>query len=171
VNEVEPIKVFFTGTSYAGKKMVKPVLTHLIKANDVGHVVEEHPERVGYKEALELGKSCDLQLLIGDTTPYYAASKMMGLVASGKPFFAFVHADSFPASFLNELDYPNKVLFSPEALDDPNALKELFDGLLKAIQNRNYFAPFSIHHPVLSQYTAMAMTKTFTDVFEKIIYE
>ena len=57
-------------------------------------------------------------LLIGDTTPYYAASKMMGLVASGKPFFAWVHADSFPAEFLEELQYPHRLFFQTEELGD-----------------------------------------------------
>jgi hypothetical protein len=171
INLLVPIQVIFTGTTYAGKGMVKPILSELIRDNKLGAFVEEHPARVGYKQALELGRSSDLQLLIGDTTPYYAASKMMGLVASGRPFFAFVHAGSFPASFLKELHYTDKVLFVPTELGTIQKQEELYTGLLKAIQRRSQFTPISIDHPVLSQYTANAMTKIFTDTFQKIIHE
>ncbi len=96
VNKSLPVRVIFTGTSYAGIGLAKPVLSELISKNEVADFVTENPARVGYREALEMNKQADMQLLVGDTTPYYAASKMMGLVASGKPFFAWVHADSFP---------------------------------------------------------------------------
>jgi hypothetical protein len=171
VNEIVPLKTIFTGTTYAGTGLVKPMLSELIEENAVSDFVMEHPARVGYKEALELGKSSDLQLLIGDTTPYYAASKMMGMVASGKPFFAFVHAGSFPASFLNELHFDDKVLFTPAELSSSAKEEELCKGLLNAIQNRAFFKPVNIDNPVLSQYTAKAMTKTFTETFQKILHE
>jgi hypothetical protein len=171
VNSVVPIKVIFTGTSYAGPGLIKPVLSDLINRNGVGDLVVEHAQRVGYKEALELGKSCDLQLLIGNTTTYYAASKMIGMVASGTPFFAFVHTNSFPASFLNDLNYEFKVSFTPSELNSPAKLDELYSGILKAIKNRGRYVPVDINHPVLSKYTAKAMTKTFADTFQKIIHE
>jgi hypothetical protein len=168
VREKMPIRIIFTGTSYAGVGMTQPVLTDLIQANGVAEFVTENPARVGYREALEMSKQADMQLLVGDTTPYYAASKMMGLVASGKPFFAFVHSDSFPARFLEELKYPNRVVYRTEELGDENKISQLSESLLSSLQNRQNFVPVSLEDPVFAKFTAKAMTKTFVDTFQKI---
>ncbi|MDP4251709.1 MAG: glycosyltransferase [Bacteroidota bacterium] len=168
VHKVLPVRIIFTGTSYAGSGLVKPVLSGLINKNGVGDFVTENPARVGYREALEMNKLADMQLLIGDTTPYYAASKMMGLVASGRPFFAWVHEDSFPARFLKELEYPNRLFFRTEELGDERKVRELADVLLFSLQNREHFIPVSLENPVFNKYTAKAMTATFADTFQKI---
>ncbi len=56
VREVLPLQVIFTGTSYAGMGLTKPVLSELISGNDVADFVTENPARVGYREALEMSK-------------------------------------------------------------------------------------------------------------------
>ena len=169
LNRQQPLDVLFTGTTYAGEGFIKPVLSDIIEAQSAGGFVQENPARVGYRTALQLGMDADFQLLIGDTTAYYAASKMMGLVASGKPFFALLNAASFPANFLNQLQYPHMVLFAPEQLGHPELTERVYQGLVRAIREKDQYQPVSIHHPVLSQYTARAMTKTFTDTFQKVI--
>ena len=171
VEKQTPLKVIFTGTSYAGAGLVKPVLSELISRNEVTSFVTENPARVGYREALELSMSSDLQLVIGDTTPYYAASKLMGLAASGRPFFAFIHKRSFPATFLDQLGYPYKTGFETEELGTAGMVNELAENILYAIRDRNNFIKIDITNPVLAQYTAESMTRTFSDTFKKIIHE
>lgn len=166
-----PLQVIFTGTSYAGAGIVRPVLAELITQNDVSAFVSENPARVGYREALELSMSADMQLLIGDTTPYYAASKLMGLAASGRPFFAFIHKSSFPATFLGQLDYPHTTGFGSEELGTPAKINELAENILYAIKNRDNFKKIDINNPVLAQYTAESMTRAFSDTIKKIIHE
>ncbi len=163
-----PVKVIFTGTSYAGIGMTKPILTALITKNEVADFVTENPARVGYREALEINKQADMQLLVGDTTPYYAASKMMGLVASGRPFFAWVHADSFPAKFLEELQYPHRFVYQNNELGTDKKIEKLAEALLYSLNSRDQFISIPTDDPVFSKYTAKAMTKTFTDTFQKI---
>jgi hypothetical protein len=168
VRKVLPVRVVFTGTSYAGAGLAKPVLTELIKDNGVGGFVIENPERVGYRKALEINKQADMQLLIGDTTPYYAASKMMGLVASGRPFFAWVHEESFPGKFLKELKYPHSLFFRTEELGTEKKIKELSSALQCSLENRDHFIPVSLENPVFKKQTASAMTQTFVNTFQKI---
>ena len=171
VHQQVPLQVEFTGTSYAGIGLSKPVLESLIIENDVGSFVTENPDRVGYRKALELSMGADMQLLIGDTTQYYAASKLMGMVASGRPFFAFVHKDSFPATFLDSLNFKGKVEFLASELDDEKTIRELADGLLNAIRQRNEFIPIDINNASLKQHTAFAMSQTFSNTFIKIVHE
>lgn len=168
LQESLPLQVVFTGTSYADAALVKPVLAEIIQRNGVQSFVIESPSRVSYRQALEMNQSADLQLLIGDTTPYYAASKMMGLVASGRPFFAWVHADSFPAKFLKELKYPHCFFFNNDELGAEEKIRQLTERLSYTIQHRHEFVPVSLQNPVFSKYTAKAMTKMFADTFKKI---
>jgi len=170
VNESKPVQVIFTGTSYAGTGQVRPVLAELIRDNDVASFITEKPSRVGYKEALELSMGADMQLIIGDTTPYYAASKLMGLAASGRPFFAFIHKESFPATFLHECKYEYVTVFENEELGKEMKIKELADAILYAISGKEPFHRIDINNPVLAQYTAAAMTKTFSDTLKKAIH-
>jgi glycosyltransferase involved in cell wall biosynthesis len=168
VNTVLPVRIIFTGTSYAGIGLTKPVLTDMIQENGVADFVKENPARVGYREALEISKQADMQLLVGDTTPYYAASKMMGLVASGKPFFAWVHSESFPAKFLEELKYPYRMVYRTEELGDEATIRSLTEALLSCIKSRDSYVPVSIEDPVFAKFTAAAMTKSFVETFQKI---
>lgn len=171
VNEQIPLQVEFTGTSYAGLGLAKPVLESLIIQNGVASFVTENPNRVGYRKALELSIGADMQLLLGDTTPYYAASKLMGMVASGRPFFAFVHTGSFPATFLDSLNFTGKVEFTASELEDNKTVNELVNGLLNAIRQRNEFNPIDINNAELKQHTAFAMAQTFSNTFQKIVHE
>jgi len=90
-------------------------------------------------------------------------------VASGKPFFAFVHKGSFPATFLSDLQYEDMLVFSADRLELADTRMQLVRALEKAIRNKDRYMPVSTAHPVFSQYTATAMTKVFTDTFQKII--
>ncbi|HMC98670.1 MAG TPA: hypothetical protein VKH37_00905, partial [Ferruginibacter sp.] len=125
----------------------------------------------GYRKALELSLGADLQLLIGDTTPYYAASKLMSLAASGRPFFAVINRASFPAEFLRELGFQNKFEFDVDELTQPEIVDRLARSIIAAIDNRNLFQSIPADNKVLDQYTAFAMTKTFSDTIKNVIHE
>lgn len=170
VNAQIPLKVIFTGTSYAAADQVKPILRELIEREGVSAFVTENPARVGYRQALEMSLSADMQLLIGDTTPYYAASKLMGLAVSGRPFFAFIHRHSFPASFLTELNYRYKADFETEELSTEGKVRELTDAILFAISEKDRFKGIDASHPVIAQHTATAMTKKFSDTLKQIAH-
>jgi hypothetical protein len=169
VNQLIPLRVIFTGTSYAGVGLVKPMINGLIAENGVADFVVENPARVGYRQALEINKQADMLLLVGDTTPYYAASKMMGLVASGIPFFAWVHEDSFPGKFLRELEYPNRLVYQTDEIGTDKKVDELYEKLVHSIQTRKDFVRVSLENPVFKKFTAKAMTGAFVETFQKII--
>ena len=160
----------FTGTSYAGTGMAKGVLTDMIRENNLQDIIKEQPDRVGYREALELSLGADMQLLIGDTTPYYAASKLMGMVASGQPFFALVHKDSFPASFLRDLNYEFIFEFDNQSIVTEASVMPLAKKLSDAISKRGSCKRVDPDDPILQKYTAYAMTKTFSDTLKKITH-
>jgi hypothetical protein len=100
--------------------------------------------------------------------PYYAASKLMGLIVSKKPFLAFVHKDSFPAKFLKQLNYPYVVTYSAEADELPIKQQAALVNTLNLLYNNiNQFQPINLSHPLVLENTAEGMTKVFLDNISK----
>lgn len=170
VNKTLPIQLEFYGTSYGGEGHAKPQLQNWISSNDMHSYTSEQCLRVTYKEALQLTTGADILFLVGGMQPYYAASKLMGMVVSGKPFIAFVHKDSFPAIFLQKLNYQYLVTYSGEASELPvtktEALKNMF---AKLIQQKDSFVPLDTDLPLIKENTAAGMTKFFTDKISSIL--
>jgi hypothetical protein len=136
----------------------------------MNHFAKEFPLRVTYKKAVELTLTADILFLVGGMQPYYAASKLMGLIVSKKPFLAFIHKDSFPAKFLKEVNYPYVVTYSAEENELPiqqqAALVDTLNNLYLKLQQ---FQPVSITHPLVQENTAAGMTKIFLENISKHI--
>lgn len=167
VHAQKPLQVEFIGTSYAGTGLAQPVVQPFIDELGLHDFVTEKPTRVTYRQALELTRAADVLVLVGDMTPYYAASKLMGLIASQQPFLAFVHYESFPARFLQELNYEYAVNYSGEDgyLPEDRA-QALAEKLLHLVNNLPGFKPVSLNDPAFRQHTAWGMTKTFVDTLQ-----
>jgi hypothetical protein len=164
VNNEVPVKLEFYGTSYAAEGLAKNKLDDWIIKHNMHSYTTEACLRVTYKQAVELTMKADILFLIGGMQPYYAASKLMGLVVSGKPFIAFVHKDSFPTSLLKKLDYPYMVTYSAEEAELPvKKIEELKNMFLNLIQHKDSFLPLDTDHPLIKENTAAGMTEFFMD--------
>lgn len=163
-----PLKIEFYGTSYAGEGLSKPQTTKWIEKFGMQNYLTEKPLRVPYKRAVELTMSADIILLFGGIQPYYAASKLMGLIASGKPFIAFLHRNSFPAKFLKQLDYKYVVTYSQKELPETK-LTELTQKINQLIKEKDNFVKFNLSNPLIQKHTAIGMTKEFIEPIEKLL--
>ncbi|MFM6926778.1 MAG: hypothetical protein ACKOU7_14815, partial [Ferruginibacter sp.] len=170
VHAMQPLKLEFYGTSYAGEEMAANQLGNWISVLNMQKFTTEQCLRVTYKEAVQLTMQADILFLMGGMQPYYAASKLMGLIVCGKPFVAFVHKDSFPALFLQQLNYPYLVTYSAQEAELPvkktEALKNMF---LHLIQHKDSFKPIDPAHPLVQQNTAAGMTAFFMEKIAAII--
>ncbi len=161
-----PYQLEFYGTSYAAKELAKPQLTEFINKYHLENKVIEDPLRVPYKKAVELTVASDLLILFGGMQPYYAASKLFGLIASKKPFIAFLHEDSFPSIFLAKLNYPYLVTYSQSNLP-VNCIKNLEKLIDDIMNNKQPFVPLNLDNPAILKNTAYGMTKEFVSLFNQ----
>jgi len=165
-----PISLEFYGTSYAGEGLSHSQLDKWIFNSNMQSFTTEHPLRVSYKKAVELTMSADILFIIGGMQPYYAASKLMGLVVSGKPFLAFVHKDSFPAIFLKKLDYPYLVIYSSVKEELPkDQINKLTDMFYQLVTDRKKFHPISLEHPLVKENTAEGMSRFFLEKITNVL--
>ncbi|MFN4006811.1 MAG: hypothetical protein ACK4HE_04780 [Chitinophagaceae bacterium] len=156
------------GTTYAGEGLAKPQMYTWFNANKMNSFAKEFPLRVAYKKAVELTLTADILFLVGGMQPYYAASKLMGLIVSKKPFLAFVHQDSFPAKFLQEVNYPYVVTYSNT--EDELPIKKqaaLIDTFNKLYAKMHQFQPVDLTHSLVEANTAVGMTKVFLQEISK----
>ena len=163
----QPLQIEFIGTSYAGGGLARPAVAELIEQTGCEGFVSEKPARVGYSDALKLTAESDLLLLIGDTTRYYAASKLMGLIASGRPFIAFTHNESVPCEFLSNRAYPFLVSYGDGA-DGPASRKNLLKEVLSnALSGEHEFRPIETSDPSFVEHTAYGMTIKLCEILKK----
>lgn len=163
-----PLKIEFYGTSYAGEGLSKPQTNKWTEKFAMQNFMTENPQRVPYKKAVELTLSADIILLFGGMQPYYAASKLMGLIASGKPFIAFLHKDSFPAKFLKELSYKYIITYSQKELPETK-LSQLTEIIKELINKKDNFIKFDLSNPLIQKHTALGMTKEFVKPIENML--
>jgi hypothetical protein len=69
-------------------------LRPIAEAAGVADVVREEPQRLPYLEALSLQARSDAILMLGSAEPHYTASKIYGVMMSGRPYLSLFHAAS-----------------------------------------------------------------------------
>lgn len=162
VTSMKNFKVEFIGTSYAAKGLAKHQLNDIIARYGLEKVVAENPLRVTYKEAVKLQLESSILLLFGGMQAYYAASKLYGMIASQKPFLAFLHQDSYPAKVLKELNYPYLVTYSNENDDLPtNKYLLVAETLSKLLMEFDNFEGLNLEADLVRENTAKGMTEKF----------
>ena len=163
------LRLEFYGTTYAAPALAVPRTTALVAARGLEAQVSEHPVRVPYARALALADGADGNLVLGDTTAYYAASKLMPVVAARRPVIAVLQTSTEPAALLRRLGCRGLVCYgtadtpSPgTAVDDiASALNDLIQGTLPAMT-----ADFSTDAALQSR-TAERMTGALAAVLDR----
>lgn len=165
-----PLKIEFFGTTYSGETAISNQTDELRDRHGLGECLVEHPRRVSYRRAVELTLGADVLILFGGMLPYYAASKLMGLIASQRPFVAFVHRESSPYELLRSLEYPYVVGYSGEEGDGPEEnYPELLKAMRAVIEMRGTYRSIDCGHPLVAERSALGMTRQFAEPILEIL--
>ncbi len=158
------------GTTYAAPAVAVARTTALVAERGLESQVSEHPARVPYVRALALADDAGANLVLGDTTAYYAASKLMPVLAARRPVLALVHAATEPAALLRRLGCRGLVCYGTADTPSPgtavrdiaSALNELIQGTLPAMT-----ADFTTDAALESR-TAARMTEALAAVLDRV---
>ncbi|HEY7243352.1 MAG TPA: glycosyltransferase [Xanthobacteraceae bacterium] len=104
----ERLRLHFVGTNYAPPERTYKLVEPLARRFGVQNLVEEHPTRVPYFQALALYAQSDAVLLIGSLSADYTASKLFNCIMSKKPVLALFHRSSLVAEIAR--GFPNVFL-------------------------------------------------------------
>jgi Glycosyl transferase 4-like domain len=128
-----PIRVELYGTTYAPGALARARVAALVADRNLEDRVIERPERVPYAQAMALAAGADANLVVGDLTTYYAASKLMPTLASRRPILAVLHAGTEPATLLRGLDARGLVLYGHAAAPTPADAKHEIGAVLSEL--------------------------------------
>lgn len=88
------ISVHFYGTSYSHEAGLEPVTGALAKIHGVAASVSESPGRLRYFEALQVTLEAEVNLLFGSEELSFVPSKLLAVLATGRPVLAMAPAGS-----------------------------------------------------------------------------
>ncbi len=131
----------------------------------ISRVIETRQERVPYLEAIKVQAQSDVILLLGSTEAHYTASKIYGVLMSGRPYLSIFHRLSSSHEILNSAGGGIAISFDSEAelsklrSEIVSALEKLLDGIGEIGRpDPEAYAP----------YTAHSIAGQFADVLEKV---
>ena len=126
-------------------------------------MVEEHPPRVPYLEALALQANAHAILMLGSDEPHYTASKIYPGMMSGRPFLSIFHDASSAHRILSEAGGGVALGFADLAqlAEQPHAIAQAMERLVTAPQSLGAVDP-----QAYATVTAEAVSQRFATVFE-----
>jgi Glycosyl transferase 4-like domain len=158
------LRMHFVGTTYAANSSALCGIMPLAHELGVADLVDEHPARVPYFDAIQLMLDSHGLLAIGSELPHYTASKIFPMIASGRPILGLFHADSTAVAILRETQAGNIVTFdsahppSDRVLD----LCAAFETLLSGTPD----ASLAVKSDAFRQYTSRAMAARLAGVLD-----
>ncbi len=165
------IRVDCYGTGYARPGQATTRVADLAAERGLKAWVTESPGRVPYAEALAMMATSGANLVLGDLTTYYAASKLMPVLASGRPVLAVLHSETEPARLLRRLNASGLVCYGNAAAPTPgDAVFSIADKLECLAMGR--VAPIAADaevHEVLKMRTAEHMTRALARVLDNVV--
>jgi len=158
------VRLHFVGTSYSTGK---PCVSSLAYEQGVGDMVEEHPQRVPYLDALQLLSDAQALLVIGSAEPHYTASKIFPYMLARKPLLTIFHRDSSVISIVESTRAGAAVSFSDED-PLPGKINEIAFRLreLATLSSGHETQPLSQE---MEAFTTRAMTARLAHVFDQVL--
>ena len=101
-----PVSAHFFGTSYSPQGQGRPAVLALAGQYDLKDCVHEQPDRLPYLAALQTTLEADANLLFGSTDLAFTPSKILAVLAAGRPVLALAPAGSAMAPRLAQLGQP-----------------------------------------------------------------
>lgn len=98
------VSVHFFGTSYAPERQARPVTFELAAKYGLQDCVHEQPARLRYFDALQVTLEAEVNLLFGSNDLAFTPSKILTVLAAGKPILALAPAGSAMAKRLAEFN-------------------------------------------------------------------
>jgi glycosyltransferase involved in cell wall biosynthesis len=101
-----PVSAHFYGTSYSHRDQPAAITAALAAKHGLADCVFEQSARLRYFDALQVTLEAETNLLFGSVDLDYTPSKIITLIAAGRPILAFAHSGSALAARLAELGVP-----------------------------------------------------------------
>ena len=161
------LRLHFVGTTYAAKPSKTSTVQSLANQCGIGNIVDVHPGRVSYLDALQLLLDSNSLLILGSDAPHYTASKIFPYILARKPLVVVFHNSSSVISILRDTNAAKAITFDSDLLPDAriDEIKKLIEEVLTL--PGDYQPP--TRWDAFEFYTCRSMTERLVTVFEKSV--
>jgi hypothetical protein len=157
------LKVHFVGTGSSPDDPAGHQVQPRAERAGVADIVDEHPQRIGYVDALNhLGRS-DAVLVLGSTETHYTPSKVFQAMLSRRPVFAMLHRDSTAVDMVRSMHAGRVLTVTEGALP---AAAEVADGLRSFIDDKTYDAD-AVDRAAFDAFSARASTQALATALDR----
>ncbi len=157
-----PVTAHFFGTSYSPQAQGRPATLALAAQYGLSDCVHEQPDRLRYFDALQVTLEADANLLFGSTDLAFTPSKILAVLAAGRPVLALAPAGSAMVARLTQLEQAS-VTF-PAAGPDAASVRITAEQL-QALADGQSKAPAPVAH---ARFSARAVAVRQLDILERV---
>lgn len=161
------LRLHFVGTAYGPDGQGREQVLPLAREVGIDNLVQEHPGRVAYLDAMQVLSDSHALLVVGSEQPHYTASKIFPYILACKPLLAVFHRASSVVSILRETGAGDPVTFS-EQDSLSGKIDEVASRLRQLLLLPSGFRP-ATRWQAFEAYTARAMTARLAAVFDKVV--
>ena len=160
------LRLNFIGTTANPNDTTRYRVLPLAEAEGVADIVHEVPQRLPYLEALAIQAHSDAILMLGSDEAHYTASKIFGVLMSGRPYLSVFHTASSAHDILVRAGGGAALSFSSRnelvALEEP-----LVTAIAKLVAEPKSFGRVD---PVsYAAYTAAAIARQYATIFDHLV--
>ena len=164
------LHMHFVGTSNRSTDDVMPVVLAHARAAGLADIVTEHPQRIGYIDALQTLLSASIILVLGSTERRYTASKLAPALASGRPLLVITHRES---DIYRALDEVSRQGIAIAAFDDSGPSLATTDCIYRQLRAWVQHPPSErrVSERDLEAFSAVHLARTLAGVLDMVTTE
>jgi hypothetical protein len=160
------MRVHFVGTRYASGRGQQEQARPIAAEFGIADLLDEHPDRVPYLDALNLLLDSNALLIVGSVEPHYTASKIFPYIMAEKPLLPVFHERSNVINILADTGAGEAVTFS-----DEGPLSQTVEKIAVSFQ-RLLELPLDYRQSIcwerFEPYTTRTMSSSLARVFDKV---
>jgi hypothetical protein len=128
----------------------------------VADMVDEHPHRVGYIDALNHQERSDAVLVLGSTEPHYTPSKVFQAILSRRPVFALLHEGSTAVGIIKSARAGTALTLTETRTPSPEEIAAALAGLLTQPRDE----PAHLDERAFEPYSARESARTLAQALD-----
>ena len=159
------LRLHFVGTTYdpkPGRGLVTPVAEEM----GLSGIVDEHPARVPYLDAMNLLCTADAIIGLGTSERHYTASKIFPCILARRPLLAMYHEASTVVDFVRQAGAGEVITYSDEC-PVGRCVPEIHRRLVELMQ-ADPRADTALDLACFDSLSARAMSRRLADVLDRV---
>jgi hypothetical protein len=157
------LRVHFVGTGTSPDDAAGHRVLPRARAAGVEEMVSEHPQRIGYVDALNHLEQSGAVLVIGSTERHYTPSKVFQGMLSKRPVFALLHRESTAVDMIRSSRAGEVLTLTEEAMPSAQAIASALHALIE----RPTSAAAAIDMAAFETYSARESTRVLAHALDQ----